>query len=180
MRVMSECERLGVTYRVVPRFYHLLAFKVKIENLDSIPLLTQPDRRVSVLTRIAKRLLDLVVAALVLILFAPILVITAVLIRRESNGPIFFVQQRIGKDGRPFDMIKFRTMHHEMSGDAPTPRSPYDPRITRIGRWLRRYSLDELPQFFNVIKGDMSVVGRGPRCASSSSSTTRCRANVCA
>jgi lipopolysaccharide/colanic/teichoic acid biosynthesis glycosyltransferase len=111
---------------------------------------------------IAKRGLDLVVSILLLVLLSPVLIFTAILIKRESKGPVFFLQQRIGKDGKPFRMVKFRTMHHHMAGDAPTPRSPYDPRITRIGRWLRRYSLDELPQFFNVLAGDMSVVGPRP------------------
>jgi exopolysaccharide biosynthesis polyprenyl glycosylphosphotransferase len=162
MRVIAECERLSVTYRVVPRFYHLMAFKVRIESLDSIPLVTRPDRRPRFFASIAKRALDLVLSVLVVVVLAPILILTAILIKRESKGPVFFVQQRIGKDGVPFSMIKFRTMHQDMSGDAPTPRSPYDPRITRIGRWLRRYSLDELPQFFNVLAGDMSLVGPRP------------------
>jgi exopolysaccharide biosynthesis polyprenyl glycosylphosphotransferase len=162
VRIVEECERLGVVYKVVPRFYHLLAFKVKIETLDSIPLITRPDRRAGLLQTVGRRVLDLVVSSLVLLLTAPILVVTALLIQRESPGPVFFVQQRVGKDGRTFPMIKFRTMHHHMSGDAPTPRSSYDPRITRIGRWLRRYSLDELPQFFNVFLGQMSVVGPRP------------------
>lgn len=162
LELIAECERLGVAYRVVPRFYHLMAFKVRIENLDSIPLITRPDRRPRFFAAMAKRGLDLLVASLVIILCAPILLVTAILIKRESEGPVFFVQTRIGKDGVPFSMIKFRTMHTKVSGDAPTPRSPYDPRITRIGRWLRRYSLDELPQFFNVLKGDMSVVGPRP------------------
>jgi exopolysaccharide biosynthesis polyprenyl glycosylphosphotransferase len=162
MRIIAECERLGVTYRVVPRFYHLMSFKVRIENLDSIPLITRPDRRPSVFKLFVKRAFDLVVSTLVLILTVPLFVVAAILIKRESPGPVFFVQQRIGRDGVPFEMFKFRTMHHHMSGDAPTPRSPYDPRITQIGRWLRRYSLDELPQFINVFVGDMSVVGPRP------------------
>ncbi len=162
MRVIAECERLSVTYRVVPRFYHLMAFKVRIENLDSIPLITRPDRRQSAFSLAAKRVFDLVVSSLVLVITAPVFLVTAILIKRESPGPVFFVQQRIGRDGLPFEMIKFRTMHHNMSGDAPTPRSPWDPRITHIGRWLRRYSLDELPQFINVFVGDMSVVGPRP------------------
>jgi exopolysaccharide biosynthesis polyprenyl glycosylphosphotransferase len=162
MRIVEECERLRVVYKIVPRFYHLLAYKVRIESLDSIPLITRPDRRPSLAQAVARRGLDLLIATGVLVLLAPVLVVVAALIKRESPGPVFFVQQRIGKDGRPFPMIKFRTMHHHMSGDAPAPRSSYDPRITRIGRWLRRYSLDELPQFFNVVAGHMSVVGPRP------------------
>ncbi len=162
MRIVAECERLGVVYKIVPRFYHLLAFKVKIDSLDSIPLITRPDRRPGLLQNVGRRVLDLVTATAVIILATPVLLITAILIKRESPGPVFFVQNRIGKDGRPFPMIKFRTMHTHASGDALTPRSPYDPRITRIGRWLRRYSFDELPQFFNVLAGHMSIVGPRP------------------
>lgn len=162
MRIIAECERLGVAYRVVPRFYHLMAFKVRIENLDSIPLLTRPDRRQNLFGRVAKRALDLFVACTVLLFAAPLMLVIAILIKRESEGPVFFVQQRIGKDGVPFRMYKFRTMYQRMSFDAPTPNSPYDPRVTRIGRWLRRYSVDELPQFINVVLGNMSVVGPRP------------------
>lgn len=162
MRIVEECERLGVVYKIVPRFYHLLAFKVKIETLDSIPLITRPERRPTLAQTVGRRVLDLVLGAVVIVVSAPVLLVTAILIKRESPGPVFFVQNRVGKDGKPFPMIKFRTMHHHMSGDAPTPRSSYDPRITRIGKWLRRYSLDELPQFFNVIAGHMSIVGPRP------------------
>lgn len=162
MRLVAECERIGVSYHVVPRFYHLYSYKIRIKNLDSIPLITRADRRQGILGALAKRALDLCLALCVLILGLPLFVIAAVLIKRESPGPVFFVQRRIGKDGKPFRMFKFRTMHHHMSGDAPAPNSPYDPRITRIGRYLRRYSLDELPQFINVLVGNMSVVGPRP------------------
>jgi exopolysaccharide biosynthesis polyprenyl glycosylphosphotransferase len=162
MRIAEECERLGVVYKIVPRFYHLLAFKVQIESFDSIPLITRPERRPGLLQQVGRRALDIAFSSLVLVLTAPLLLLTAVLIQRESPGPVLFVQTRIGRDGRPFRMLKFRTMHHDRSGDAPTPRSAFDPRITRVGRLLRRYSLDELPQFVNVLLGQMSVVGPRP------------------
>ena len=162
MEILAECERIGVTYHVVPRFYHLLSYKIRIQNLDSIPLITRADRRRPLHTLAAKRLLDVTVSSLVILLGAPLFLTTAFLIRRESKGPAFFVQERVGKDGKLFRMFKFRTMHTHMGGDAPTPDSPYDPRITRVGRYLRRYSLDELPQFFNVLLGDMSLVGPRP------------------
>ncbi len=162
VRIVGELERIGVKTHVVPRFYHLMSYRFRIENLDSIPLITRHDRRPGVLSLAAKRALDLLVASCVLVLGLPVFVVAAILIKRESPGPVFFVQRRVGKDGQPFDMIKFRTMHVHLSGDAPAPNSPYDPRITRIGRYLRRYSLDELPQFLNVLKGDMSIVGPRP------------------
>ncbi len=162
VNMMAELDRLGVTSHVVPHFYHVLQFKVRMETLDSIPLITRASRRPSLFGQMAKRTLDLVLSASVLIALAPVFILTAILIKRESPGPVFFEQQRIGKDGKPFRMYKFRTMHTHLSGDAPKPNSGADPRVTAIGRWLRRFSLDELPQFLNVLLGDMSVVGPRP------------------
>jgi len=162
MGVMERLEALGVAYHVVPRFYHLLSHKVRIESLDSIPLITRIDRPQSLAGAALKRTLDVAVSLLVLTVGAPFFLIPALLIKRESPGPVFFLQTRIGRNGKPFRMIKFRTMHMNMSGDAPKPRAPDDPRITRIGRWLRRYSFDELPQVLNVLRGEMSLVGPRP------------------
>ena len=162
LEVIERIEALGVTFRVVPRFYHLMSQRVRIENFHSIPLISRPDRRVSALTSVAKRLLDVIFALSVLVLAAPVFLVAAIMIRRESQGPVFFKQVRIGLDGRPFSMFKFRTMFQHLSGDAPAPDTPEDPRITRVGRLLRRYSLDELPQFINVLIGNMSVVGPRP------------------
>ncbi len=165
MEIIEELERLGIVYHVVPRFYHLMTHKVRIENLDSIPLITLSNRQPSIATAFGKRVLDLAVSALVLTLGAPFFVIPALFIKRESPGPVFFRQTRIGRNGEPFEMFKFRTMFHEASGDGPSPSSRRDPRITRIGRFLRRYSLDELPQFINVFRGEMSLVGPRPEMA---------------
>ncbi len=165
MRAVAELQRLGVTWRVVPRFHHLMASKVRIETLDSVPLVTPAERAPSLFGLAAKRVLDILLSIAVLVLAAPVFVMTAILIKRASPGPVFFAQQRIGKDGRPFMMLKFRTMHAGVSGDAESPRKADDPRITPIGRWLRRFSMDELPQFLNVLKGDMSVVGPRPEMA---------------
>jgi len=96
----------------------------------------------------------------VLVLAAPLMLVLALLIRLDSPGPIFFIQQRVGLDGRPFPMIKFRSMRAEASGTGWT--RPNDSRRTRLGAFMRRYSLDELPQFINVVLGDMSVVGPRP------------------
>jgi len=162
MEILSECERIGVRYHVVSRFYHLLSYKIRIQNVDSIPLITRADRSRSLPAAFAKRLLDLSVSSFVLLLGLPLFVVFSFLIRKESPGSAFFIQERVGRDGKIFRMFKFRTMHSSASGDAPTPDSPYDPRITKIGRYLRRYSLDELPQFINVFKGEMSLVGPRP------------------
>ncbi len=152
MGIIAELERLGVSYHVVPRFYHLMSYKVRIENLDSIPLIARPERRESLPYLFAKRILDVAVATGVLVLAGLFFLLSAILIKRESAGPVFFRQIRIGKDGKPFQMIKFRTMHVRDCEDAPAPNSDFDPRVTRVGRFLRRYSLDELPNFLNVLR----------------------------
>ena len=162
MEVIARLEHLGCTYRVVPRFYHLMSQRVKIENLDSIPLISRPDRGMGFLTSAAKRLLDLILGGLLMLLMAPLFLVAALLIKRDSEGPVFYRQVRIGKLGRPFRMFKFRTMHTHLSGDAVAPKDHLDPRITPVGRFLRRYSLDELPQLLNVLSGQMSLVGPRP------------------
>jgi exopolysaccharide biosynthesis polyprenyl glycosylphosphotransferase len=162
MEVIERLEKLGVAFRVVPRFYHLMSQRIRIENFHSIPLISRPERRISLLSAVGKRVLDVLFALCVLVLAAPVFLAAAVLIRRESEGPVFFRQVRIGLDGRPFRMLKFRTMYTHLSGDAPKPATSEDPRVTRTGRLLRRYSLDELPQFINVLLGSMSVVGPRP------------------
>ncbi|MCU0913167.1 MAG: sugar transferase [Planctomycetes bacterium] len=109
-----------------------------------------------------KRLFDLSVSGLMLVLFSPLLIGIAVAIRLTSRGPALFRQQRAGKNGRPFGLYKFRTMRQETDPFGPSPKSGADPRLTRVGRCLREYSLDELPQLVNILKGDMSLVGPRP------------------
>lgn len=162
LELVERLEQSEVVHHVVPRFYRFMTHKVRIETLDSIPLVTRTDRRPSIVQVALKRALDLAVSAILLTLGAPFFVIPAILIKRESPGPVFFRQRRVGKDGKPFEMVKFRTMFVERSGDAPKPTTHDDPRLTRIGKWLRRYSLDELPQVLNVLTGEMSIVGPRP------------------
>ena len=109
-----------------------------------------------------KRLFDVVVAAAGLIVLCPLFAIIAVLIKWDSNGPVFFKQSRIGRHFRPFFIYKFRTMLWDASATGPLLTVGDDPRITRVGRWLRRTKLDELPQLINVLSGDMSFVGPRP------------------
>ncbi len=162
MELCAQLDALGTPYYVVPRFYHLMSYNVRIENLDSIPLITRTERRESLFSLAVKRVFDIVVSTTILLLTAPIFIAIAFVIRKESQGPIFFRQTRIGQGGRPFEMMKFRTMHVANCTDAVAPKSENDPRVTKVGRILRRYSLDELPNFINVIKGEMSVVGPRP------------------
>jgi exopolysaccharide biosynthesis polyprenyl glycosylphosphotransferase len=109
-----------------------------------------------------KRLLDVAIAVPVLFVLAPLLAFLALLVRLDSPGPVLFRQKRLGYRGRPFEILKFRTMKVLEDGAAITQARPGDARATRVGRWLRAYSLDELPQFINVAKGEMSLVGPRP------------------
>ncbi len=109
-----------------------------------------------------KHALDLLVAAVALVLLSPLFAIIAVLIKLDSPGPVFFLQERAGRYGRPFKMVKFRSMRADAPPVAPSPGRRDDPRVTRIGRILRETSLDELPQLWNVLRGEMSLVGPRP------------------
>jgi lipopolysaccharide/colanic/teichoic acid biosynthesis glycosyltransferase len=112
--------------------------------------------------KILKRGLDLLISLLALILLWPILLFIVIAIKVSSKGPAVFKQQRAGKNGKPFVFYKFRTMTIETDPLGPSPKSGRDPRLTKLGRILREYSLDELPQLFNILVGDMSVVGPRP------------------
>lgn len=156
------CDDVGISYQVVPRLYHFFSQRFSIDKLDSIPLITLNDKRGQPVYLLVKRVIDILIATLVLLLAAPLTLILALLIKRESPGPIFFTQIRVGQNGRTLRIIKFRTMYADMCGDEVSPSSLDDPRITKIGRFLRSTSLDELPQFWNVLRGDMSLVGPRP------------------
>jgi sugar transferase (PEP-CTERM system associated) len=119
--------------------------------------------RTSLLRRLGQRSLDILVSTLGLVLASPLMLIVALLIKLDSPGSIFYRQERVGKDGQPFKILKFRSMHADAEEDR-TPRwaERTDPRVTRIGRILRRSRIDELPQLLNVLKGEMSLVGPRP------------------
>src|SRR5206468_10102645 len=128
--------------------------------------------RITVLT---KRTIDLLVSLCVVVLSSPVMLLIAAAVRLDSPGPVFFRQDRLGRFGRVFRMLKFRSMRADADTSPPAPDAP-DPRVTRVGRLLRRTRLDELPQLFNVILGDMSLVGPRPEWVDSSrSSRRRCR-----
>jgi len=109
-----------------------------------------------------KRLLDIALSVLAMILLLPVFAVIIIAIKVSNKGPVIFKQERAGKDGKPFLFYKFRTMKLDTEPFGPSPKSGDDPRLTRIGKFLREYSLDELPQLFNILKGDMSIVGPRP------------------
>jgi exopolysaccharide biosynthesis polyprenyl glycosylphosphotransferase len=158
---------------VVPAAHRLAIYQASIENFFGIPLLGLRTPAILPHQRLVKRLFDICFSATFLFLSAPLFGLIALIVRLDSPGPIFFRQKRIGENGRPFEMIKFRTMVQNAEALRHTVekvdnkgnlvhKHRNDPRITRAGRFLRRFSLDEFPQFINVLRGDMSVVGPRP------------------
>ncbi len=140
--------------------------EVKLSTLGPLASLQLTRRPLSRREIIQKRLFDLTLAAAALVLATPLLVLVALLIKLDSPGPIFFVQRRYGFNQQPFRIIKFRTMRTLDDGAVIQQARPDDPRLTRIGRWLRRWNIDEIPQLFNVLTGDMSLVGPRPHALS--------------
>ena len=120
-----------------------------------------PRARVAEVT--IKRILDLSVSSVALVILSPLMCVIALLVRIDSPGPALFRQERVGRGGRPFAILKFRSMREDAPRSGPAVTVGGDPRITRVGRFIRRFKLDELPQLLNVVKGDMSLVGARPQ-----------------
>jgi Undecaprenyl-phosphate glucose phosphotransferase len=163
--IVQLCEREGIATDIVPDFFKFIQPRTRVENFAGLPLVSVRSTPVdSSAYRVGKRIFDIVFSGLVLLLGAPLLLLIALSIKLTSRGPIFFTQERIGAKRRPFRMLKFRTMK---VGAEKFDRQAglgirNDPRVTKLGQLLRRWSLDELPQFWNVLRGDMSVVGPRP------------------
>jgi len=157
-----ECEDLDVDFRVVTDLFEVLTASTRVDLVDDLPLVRLGGRRPGPLYEPTKRAFDLLVASAGLLLLAPAFAYWAWKIRRDSPGPAFFVQERIGRHGRPFRMWKLRTMVSDTARYARAPSMHGDPRTTPYGAWLRRTSIDELPQLWNVVRGEMSLVGPRP------------------
>lgn len=162
LEIAEAGRKFGLKIAVVPPTYGHLMHNLEVREFGGIPVIQEKERRRPFFYPIFKRLFDIVVSALALLVLSPVILVVAIFIRLDSKGPIIFRQRRIGLDGKEFNFYKFRSMHVDASPYAFTPKSSEDPRITGFGRWLRRSSLDELPQFLNVLRGDMSIVGPRP------------------
>jgi len=163
-QLVADCENHGINVRIVPDLFPMIQTDTQVYDLDGIPLVNvrlYPAEYFAY--AICKRLFDIVFSLSVLILLSPAFLFIPLLIRITSPGPLFFTQERVGLNGRKFKMLKFRTMRQDSTRNPDSYWTvPNDPHVTRLGRWLRRSNLDELPQFINVLKGDMSVVGPRP------------------
>lgn len=162
VRVISYCERGRVSIKVFPDIFQFVTTEAGIDDLGGLPLLTVRNFALRGYMLIVKRFMDMLGAALGLVAFSPFMMLVAVAIKLESPGPVFFVQDRMGLDGRPFKMIKFRSMRSDAESSGPGWTVDDDPRQTRLGRFLRRIDIDELPNLINVLLGEMSLVGPRP------------------
>jgi exopolysaccharide biosynthesis polyprenyl glycosylphosphotransferase len=162
LSLVLDCEGTGAAFRMVTGLFDVLTSSSPVDLVDDLPLVHLGGRRASRLYAPAKRAFDLALASAAAVVALPLLAWCALRIRLDSPGPVFFTQTRIGKDGRPFRMWKLRTMRADAEAYARAPSERGDSRVTRYGAWLRATSLDELPQLWNVLRGDMSLVGPRP------------------
>lgn len=153
---------LDLPMLISPDLYHLITSHYRIGDIVGEPLVDISRTAMSQSTVALKRFSDIVVSAITLLLLLPVYAVIAFAVKRDSPGPVFYRQERIGMHKRPFKIIKFRTMYTDAESSGPALSSTDDPRITKVGRILRKYRLDELPQFYNVLVGEMSMVGPRP------------------
>ena len=160
--VLSRLEGGQLKIKILPDMYDILSGTVEMSNIFGALLIDINSEVMPVWQRVFKRLLDILISSLALIFLVPLFLVLAVITKLTSPGPIFFLQDRIGMNGKSFQIIKFRTMINDAEKAGPQLSSSNDPRITRIGRFMRKYRIDEFPQFLNVIFGHMSLVGPRP------------------
>ena len=171
--IVRQCEEQGIIVRVRTEMSHLQVARSYVDELQGVPVMTIQSGPADSWQLIMKRVIDVVGSAALLVALAPLFAVVGWLIRKDSPGPVFFTQERIGFNKRLFRLIKFRTMvdgadhqqsklEHLNEAAGPVFKIKSDPRVTRVGKFLRRFSIDELPQLVNVLKGDMSLVGPRP------------------
>ncbi|MCX4268336.1 MAG: undecaprenyl-phosphate glucose phosphotransferase [Lachnospiraceae bacterium] len=159
--VVNMCEKSGVHTKFIPDYNHIIPTKPYTEDLLGLPVINIRYVPLSnTVNMVVKRIVDLIGSIVALVLFSPVMLVTAIAIKCTSPGPIFYSQERVGLHNRPFKMYKFRSMQAAEVKDGWTTKN--DPRVTGVGRFIRKTSIDELPQLYNVLRGDMSLVGPRP------------------
>jgi exopolysaccharide biosynthesis polyprenyl glycosylphosphotransferase len=161
-RIISELEETSVIIKIIPLLQDILFGSVKISGIFHTPLIEISPDLMPAWQQMIKRAIDILASVMVLIFFSPVFFITAIGVKMSSPGPILFKQKRIGKKGKPFTMYKFRSMYADAEKDGPQLSADDDPRITPFGMFIRKVRLDEIPQFFTVLMGQMSLVGPRP------------------
>jgi exopolysaccharide biosynthesis polyprenyl glycosylphosphotransferase len=173
IRTVKMCERFGTTFKLIPDLYEMSLSRIDMESIEGIPLIGIRQASLNTLQRFITRVVDVTVSLAVLILGSPLWLCIILAIRLTSPGPVIYKQVRIGQNGRPFKIYKFRSMYQnadqilarllaQNEAQGPLFKMKDDPRRTPVGKFLRRTSLDEIPQFLNIIKGEMSLVGPRP------------------
>jgi exopolysaccharide biosynthesis polyprenyl glycosylphosphotransferase len=171
--IMTQCERGGVRARLVPDLFQMSLSRMDVDDLGGVPMIGVKEISITGWKSVTKRAIDFTIALVGLIVLSPLLLLVALGIKLDSPGPVLFRQIRVGKGGRRFVLYKFRSMREgaeeeqqELTdlneAEGPIFKIRHDPRCTRVGRFLRRTSLDELPQLYNVLRGEMSLVGPRP------------------
>jgi len=161
--LIEATNREGVDIHVVPDLLQFIALRARLENLDGVPIISLNDVPLRGFNSVLKRAIDVAISGAALACLAPFLALVAILIKRTSPGAVFYKQERMGLDGKAFNVYKFRSMYEDAEEETgPVWARDDDPRATPIGRLLRRTDIDELPQFWNVLRGDMSIVGPRP------------------
>ncbi len=163
LHLIKTCEDLRVDFRMLPDLFEIITTRVSADVIDGIPLVGVRHSQLTGLGRILKRSFDLAVSLVLLVLLSPLMLVLAGLIKLASPGPIFYRQERVGREGLVFTVLKFRSMVPDAeAATGPVFTAPDDARRTGVGRFMRRLSLDELPQLINIIRGEMSLVGPRP------------------
>ncbi|MGD2206740.1 MAG: undecaprenyl-phosphate glucose phosphotransferase [Anaerolineae bacterium] len=162
LSIISRCERGQVGIKIFPDLFQIIATELSIGDLGGLPLLTVRDIALRGWKLTLKRIVDLAGSAIGLVCLSPFLILVALLIKLDSSGPVFYVQERMGLDAKSFWCFKFRSMRTDAEEKGPGWTTEDDPRVTRLGRFIRRFSIDELPQLVNVLLGEMSLVGPRP------------------
>jgi exopolysaccharide biosynthesis polyprenyl glycosylphosphotransferase len=172
----SKCNKMGVECSIIPRLFEVITDEITVNEIGGIPLIRLREKKIEGYRKALKAAEDYLLGLAALLIAAPILLVTAIAIKLDSPGPVFFRHKRVGKNGKCFDCIKFRSMvdgacdmqEDMVNGDEEAEhgwlcwKNQDDPRITRVGKWIRKFSIDELPQIFNVLSGHMSLVGPRP------------------
>jgi exopolysaccharide biosynthesis polyprenyl glycosylphosphotransferase len=177
LHCVRVCRDAGVTVDIVPRLFEFLDGARYLEQIGDMPLVSIQVPEFTSLSRVVKRGLDIVVATVLLVALLPLIAAIVLAIKLDSPGPVLFVQPRTGRGGRIFKLLKFRSMRVGapvlVREDGAIVKGPQDERVTRVGRVLRRFSLDEAPQLLNVLRGDMSMVGPRPLVLAEAHALTR-------
>lgn len=161
-KIVNQLGDQNVSIKMIPDMYNILSGQVKMSSIFGSPLIEVNPEIMPAWQHSAKRAFDIVVSLIVLVVFFPLYLSLAIAVKLSSKGPIFYSHQRIGKHGKPFTIHKFRSMYQNAEKNGPQLSNETDPRITPFGRFMRKTRLDELPQFYNVVIGDMSIVGPRP------------------